>query len=305
LSGPVPVEVVEAAVTVCGQAFYYKNQLRAVLVGAGVPNDLYDRHATEGASKYAIARQVLMDLGGQGEPGRAVVRRVVTELANMSRPDPAATDQRAGTAALGALKALAVERRVLLDVDDAAVKARQAAQTARVTGGHARREALAALQSRLAALATSSESAQTRGFALERLLADLFAVSELTYRPSYRTEREQFDGAFEYRSFTYLVEARWRAAAPTAGDLATFKSKVDGKLDSTRGVFVSMTGFDREIVDYFTGMARGTRNNLLLVDGTDLALIVAGQIPLLDALDHKIASASQEGRWWAPLGGRS
>lgn len=305
MTGPVPGEVVEAAVAVCGQAFYYKSQLRTVLVGAGVPAALYDRYASEGASKYAIARHVLTDLGEQGDSGRAVVRRVVTELANMSRPDPAATDQQAGAAALAGLKEVAVARRVLLDVDDAAVRARQAAQAVRVTGYAARREALAALGSRLAALATSTESAQARGFALERLLADLFAVSELAYRPSYRTQREQFDGAFEYKSFTYLVEARWRAAAPTAGDLATFKSKVDGKLDSTRGVFLSMVGFDQEVVDYFTGMARGTRNNLLLIDGADLALIVAGQVPLLDALDHKIAAASQEGRWWAPLVGRA
>jgi len=305
VSAPVPGEVVEAAVAVCGRAFYYKSQLRTVLVGAGVPAALFDRYATEGASKYAIARHVLADLGGQGDAGRAVVRRVVAELANMTRPDAAATDQKAGAAALAALRAVAVARRVLLDVDDAGVRARQAAQAARVTGRAVRREALAALESRLAALTVSTDSAQARGFALERLLADLFAVSELTYRASYRTAREQFDGAFEYKSFTYLVEARWRAAAPTAGDLATFKSKVDGKLESTRGVFLSMAGFEKEVVDYFTGMARGTRNNLLLVDGADLALVVAGQIPLLDALDHKIAAASQEGRWWAPLGGGS
>ena len=219
----------------------------------------------------------------------------------MSRPDPAASDQKAGAAAIAALKSVAVARRLLVDPDEAAVKARRAAQAQRVTGTAARQDALALLEGRLAALAASTDAVQARGFALERLLADLFAVSELSYRPSYRTDREQFDGAFEYKSFTYLVEARWRAGPPTAGDLATFKSKVDGKLDSTRGVFLSMTGFDTDVVDYFTGMARGTRNNLLLVDGTDLALIVAGQVPLFDALDHKITAASQEGRWWAPL----
>lgn len=36
----------------------------------------------------------------------------------------------------------------------------------------------------------------------------------MDYRPSYRNAHEQVDGAFDYKSFTYLVEARWRAAAP-------------------------------------------------------------------------------------------
>ena len=94
MTGPVPGEVVESAVAVCGQAFYYKSQLRTVLVGAGVPPALFDRHASEGASKYAIARHVLDDLSGRGRTGQAVVRRVVRDLANMSRPDPAPTPPR-------------------------------------------------------------------------------------------------------------------------------------------------------------------------------------------------------------------
>lgn len=78
---------------------------------------------------------------------------------------------------------------------------------------------------------------------------------------------------------------------------------MDSKLESTRGVFVSMAGFDVSAVDYFMGMARGARNNLLLIDGQDIALMAQGQLGLQDALDYKIQAASQEGRWWAPLTG--
>lgn len=52
------------------------------------------------------------------------------------------------------------------------------------------------------------------------------------------------------------------------------------------------------------GMARGTRNNLLLIDGQDIALVCQGHLSLQDALDYKIQAASQEGRWWAPLASR-
>lgn len=81
--------------------------------------------------------------------------------------------------------------------------------------------------------------------------------------------------------------------------------KVDGKLESTRGVFVSMAGFDEAVVAYFMDMARGTRNNLLLIDGQDIALVCQGHLSLQDALDYKFQAASQEGRWWTPLAGRN
>ncbi len=297
----VPFEVVEAAVRVCGTAFHYKDQLKAMLVGAGVPEAIYRKWAVEGATKYTITRHVLNDLNSRPD-GCAVVRRVVADLANMTKPDATAPDQNAGKNAILELKSLALARRVLLDTDEAEQLRRRQEQNKRVTAGQDRAEALEAVC--LVELTRSTENLQRRGYALERLLADLFAVFEIVYRPPYRVPHEQLDGAFEYKSFTYLVEARWRAVPPTFGDLADFKAKVDSKLESTRGVFLSMAGLDTAIVDHFAGAARGTRNNLLLVDGQDLALIAQGHMSLPDALDHKIQAASQEGRWWASLAAR-
>lgn len=302
--GPVAVEVIEAAVRVCGTAFHYKAQLRGVLVASGVPGEMYDRWDAEGLSKFKIARHVLTDLAGRGAAGQDVVRRVVIELANMTKPDATAPDHHAGKQAIADLKQLAVARRDLVDTATAEQEARRKEQDRRVSAGKARQDALDSLSRRLAALAVSKNSPQRRGYDLERLLADLFTAFELEYRPSYRNPHEQVDGAFDYKSFNYLVEARWRATAPGAGDLADFKTKVDGKLESTRGVFVSMAGFDQAVVDYFTRAARGARNNLLLVDGQDLALIVQRNVALPDALDYKIHAASQRGRWWAPLTAR-
>jgi hypothetical protein len=59
-------------------------------------------------------------------------------------------------------------------------------------------------------------------------------------------------------------------ATPTFDDLAKFKFNVDGKLDSTRGLFVAMAGFDENTLDHLFKVARGLRNNLVLVDGQDL-----------------------------------
>lgn len=245
MAGPVPAEVVEAAVEVCGSAFHFKSQLRAVLVGCGVPGGVYDRWNSDGLSKYQIARHVLADLHEQGAAGQDTVRRVVAELANMTKPHATAPDQHAGRQAISDLKALATARRVLVDPEDAQRQAHRREHERRATASQAQQQALAQVSDRLAALTVSTENLQRRGYDLERLLADLFRVFEMDYRPSYRNTHEQVDGAFDYKSFTYLVEARWRAAAPDAGDLADVKMKVDGKLESTRGVFVSMAGSTR------------------------------------------------------------
>jgi hypothetical protein len=70
----------------------------------------------------------------------------------------------------------------------------------------------------------------------------------------------------------YLVEARWRKGQPTEADLAALKTKVDKKITSTRGLFVSILGFRQEVVLEFT---RGVTSNIVLMDGMDLLLILA------------------------------
>ncbi len=301
----VPAEVVEAAVQVCGKAFHYHEQLRALFLGAGVPASVFDQYAVKGVSKYVVARRIFTHLTARGVDGHRVASNVVGELANMTRPAMTAPNQAGGQQAIADLKRLALARRVLLDTDAAERDDRRREQEQRVGATRVRQEALAALAVRLGDLSKSAEPPQRRGYQLEQLLVDLFRAHGLAYRAPYRSAREQIDGAFEYKSFTYLVEARWRSRPPDFGDLADFKGKVDGKLESTRGVFLSMSGFDTTVVAHFMGAARGTRNNLLLIDGQDLALIMQGGVSLPDALDYKIQAASHEGKWWAPLSERT
>ena len=157
------------------------------------------------------------------------------------------------------------------------------------------------LQQQFSTLATSTESPQSRGYDLEKILAKLFAVNEISYRTAYRTETEQIDGSFDFRGFHYLVEARWRKDPPTEADLAALKTKVDKKITSTRGLFVSIAGFRSETVAEFT---RGISSNIILMDGQDMSLILEGRVSLVDALAMKIDKASQEGKIFVPLGER-
>lgn len=76
------------------------------------------------------------------------------------------------------------------------------------------------------------------------------------------------------------------------------KTKVDKKITSTRGLFVSIPGFRAEVVLEFT---RGVTSNIVLMDGMDLLLILEARVSLIDALEIKIQKAAQEGIILFPL----
>ncbi|TXK35122.1 restriction endonuclease [Nonomuraea sp. C10] len=305
-SGPVPTTVQRAVVAVCRDAFYFRDDVRAVFLQAGTPRTLYDKYDDPTVfSKAKIARTVQDELTSMGQPGFLIQRKIVEELCRMTRPHSKATDQHAGAAALEELKREAQAGLILVDPEQAAIDARRAASQRRATALQERQQRLGDLRS--AFLSQSSlvprtdGERQERGYKLERLLADLFRLHDLEYRPSYRFKGEQIDGSFHFRGFTYLTEAKWRISTPTAGDLLEFKAKVDGKIDSTRGLYISMSGFDDDAVEHALRTARGTRNNLILVGGRDIALLFEGRFGLVDALTYKIDAAEQEGKMWHPL----
>jgi acetyl esterase/lipase len=300
-----PEAVRTAVVQVCRDAFYYRDDVRSLFVGAGVPPGLYDRYDSLENSKAKIARFVLNDLQSLGANGQTVQRKIVEELCHMDRPHPDAPDQERGRAALVELKRAATSLRILVDPDEADRKRRRAQADQQQRARQQRQERLGALRTQffdlLIAQPRTQAERQRRGYDLEQLLADLFEAYDLSYRRPYRAPHEQVDGSFHFRGFTYTVEAKWEALPPTFGDLVKFKANVDGKLDSTRGLFVSMASFDDNQLEHFLQMPRGGRNNVILVDAQDLIAIFEGRITLPDALIAKIDAAEQEGRPWYPV----
>jgi hypothetical protein len=267
------------------------------MLSCGVPAELYERFAEE--SKYKIARHILSELDGLDDEGYHIQRRIVTELAKLRKvPDDNVPDREGALEALRWLKALALNHKMIalktkVDQETRAEEARRR-QAALV----ARANKMEQLRNTYAAIASSTDDPQSRGYSLEDLLSELFAVHEITYRPPYKTGTEQIDGSFSFKGFDYLVEARWRKGPPTEADLAALKTKVDKKITSTRGLFVSIPGFRQEVVLEFT---RGVTSNIVLMDGMDLLLILEGRVSLIDALDIKIQKAAQEGIIFFPL----
>lgn len=266
MSTRLPFEIREAVVSVCGKCFWLKDPFRAFMLAAGVPAELYDRYAEE--SKYKIARHILSELDGMDDDGYQIQRRIVTELAKLRKvPDDNVPDREAALSALRWLKELAVNHKMIALKTDVDQRSRAEEARQRQAALMARADKMEQLRKSYIDIASATDDPQSRGYSLEDLLSELFAVHEITYRPPYKTVTEQIDGSFSFKGFDYLVEARWRKGPPTEADLAALKTKVDKKITSTRGLFVSIAGFRPEVVLEFT---RGVTSNMVLMDGVDL-----------------------------------
>lgn len=285
-----PHDVKNALVEVCGRSFWYKQPLFDMFARAGIPGDMYLRYEHE--PKFKIARQLLGDLEALGDEGMLLQRRLVTELCRLrDLPDKEVPDRDAGLDALRFLKKMALAHD-LVAKEEQATRARRASDAEEsIQKARDRDRRLRELYSAFSALAASSDR-QASGYGLEDLLKELFALYEIRYRKSYKVDGEQIDGFFTFGGFDYIVEASWRDHPPSLNDLLAVKGKVERKIESTRGVVVSIPVFRPEVLQR---LREAGPANLILIDGYDLALILEGRVSLTDALQAKVDKAAQEG----------
>jgi hypothetical protein len=295
-TSPLSWALQEAVVQASGTAFWWKNPLRQLLVRAGVPGPLVNKY--DGESKFKMMRFILADLDKAGDKGIAVQRQIVRELASIRSITDPSVDKKAAEAAINELREIAKEEGILeSDKPKPDVEKERKARLALIEEqqGELRR-----LHEMFMTLATREDVAQQRGYDLEELIGDLFKLYGIPYTPPYRKGTvEQTDGFFTFDGFQYLIESRWRKAQPPIGDLRSFAGKVAAKVESTRGLFLSVAGFRDEVLEE----AR-TLRNLIYMDGQDMALILEGRPHLPEALQAKIDQAAQRGVFFYPLQGR-
>ena len=300
MSNRLPFAIREAVVSVCGKAFWFKDPLKAFLVGCGVAEESFDRFYEE--SKFKIARHVLSELDARGDEGYLVQRKIVTELCKLRNvPDDNVTDRDSALHALRLLKELAVDQKLAIEEETTKSDAKLQEAKRKQADLAVRSAKMEELRTTFASMVIAKDDPQSRGYSLEDLLAELFEVDEIQYRRPYKTQTEQIDGHFKFRGFDYLVEARWRRDPPNLQDLGGFKTKVDKMITSTRGLFLSIVGFRPEVVNE---IVKGVTSNIILLDGQDLSIILEGHVSLEDGLELKIRKAAQEGVIYFPLSQR-
>lgn len=130
-----------------------------------------------------------------------------------------------------------------------------------------------------------------RGYAFESFLKNLFDVSGMSGRASFRLLGEQIDGSFELDGETYLLEAKWTNLPVNAADLRSFNAKVQDKAAWSRGLFVSNSGFTEEGLHAF-----GRGNSLVCMDGLDLSEMLMRKIGFKSILSKKVHRAAETGK---------
>lgn len=291
---PLPFELIEAMIQCFGKSFHYKDTMAAFLIQAGVNKSLVEKYRAE--MKFPWGRKVLADLATTDQ-GCLVQRRILTELCKLTNlPDPGVEDRNAGLEALRNLKRIAAEKDLLHKQAKADGSAKKRLAEEKVQLVKERVEKLQKLRDQFNT-AVCNPDRQAAGFSLEDLLADLFGVFEIEYRKPYRTETQQIDGAFKLDGFDYLVEAKWRKDQPTEQEIGGFKHKVSDRLESTRGLYVSVSGFRPEVIRQFNG--HGAK--IIFMDGVHLTHVFEGRIDLRDALRKMIETAAQRGLVYTQL----
>jgi len=151
-------------------------------------------------------------------------------------------------------------------------------------------QGLEELKKRYTALVVETDK-QKRGFALEKVMYDLFRLFDLDPKASFRITGEQIDGAFTLQGLDYLFEAKWTGMV-AAKEMDVFASKVQRKLDNTLGLMLSVNGFQAEGVEAHSKQ----RPVLLLMSGADLMAVFESRIDFVDLLVRKRRHASHTGR---------
>jgi len=150
---PLPHAVRAEILNVVWSAFYYRDDFKSLMLGAGVPAAIYNRYDDPDKAKVKIARAVLDELQDLRAPGWRIQRKIATELCAMRRPANGVTDVKAGLAAIDQLRRAAEAANVIVDTEQAAINERKARAARQQKQIDDRRELISDLSNRFAALA--------------------------------------------------------------------------------------------------------------------------------------------------------
>ena len=157
-------------------------------------------------------------------------------------------------------------------------------------------ETLVPLRSRF--LQISTLSPHDRGYALEKLLYDLFDAYGFNPRPSFRIKGEQIDGSIEFGHEVYLIEAKWQSEPIVQGDLAVLDSRVSGHSQIGRGIFITVGCFSP---DGITAHERLRPSAMIGIDGQDLYYVLERALPLDEVLRRKLRWLVETGHFHYPV----
>lgn len=137
---------------------------------------------------------------------------------------------------------------------------------------------------------------QSRGYAFEGFLKELFDAFGLSAREPFKLNGEQIDGSFLLQGETYLLEAKWLNRKVGNAELHTFHGKVEQKASWSRGLFVSFGGFTPEGLIAF---GRGKR--VICMEGREIKEALEREIGINELVAQKVRRAAETGEVHTPI----
>lgn len=274
--------------------YWYKRDLKSFLTNClGNPQILAQMDWDD--YKHNITARLVDFLARHQDKYQTDLLRLMTEVTRMDdfshleRLEDGADKAKRAKTAVAALKKLSTGHESLIAEQKKAEERRKLAKEKQqqTTAISAKLEELVKEYYKL----ISSEEPQKRGYILERILRELFALFDLDPKASFKIEGEQIDGAFTFQSTDYLFEAKWQEELVGAAQLDALSGKLSRKLDNTLGLFLSVNGFSEDAVKAHSS----GRRVMLLMDGSELMAVLEGRIDLIDLLLRKRRHASQTG----------
>jgi hypothetical protein len=281
----------EAAVKV----FWTRSDLRTMLNIAGVDQKLINAQNWE-QYKYLILSPVIDSLNG-GQEGVGPLRRILHETLRYKDCKHLLRFNNGKNLKLEAEQALEHLRSLVKEHDSAHATAEEEREARKhrmeeAQKGRAFQQKLAELRDRYMELLVKQDENE-RGYDLEKLLNQIFALFELAPHSPFRRLGEQIDGAFVLDRDSFLLEAKWQKKSCNLADLRDLDGAVSSSLDNTLGLFFAVSGFTD---DALSGYVAGNRPRMICMDGGDLMLTLDGRIDLPELLFRKKEIAAQRRR---------
>jgi len=278
-------EAKEKMVELAGACFWFWNGFYSFLDSCGVPKTLQNKYPRDAYNKYTMMRAILEDLEQAGK--EEIIASIASGFYRLKGPmDRDHLDEKKAKRLLAEFKGAVGDDPIEAEIKRRAQESAKVSHERAIADHRAQSKRLEDLNTEFLSLTSATDvTPQQRGFRLETLFFQLLHIGEFEHAKPYRTPgHEQIDGHFKHEKFDYLVEAKWTQGPTKQPDLSIFDGKIRGKVQSTRGFFISANGFDDTAVQKYSGDSP----RMLLMTGEDLALVLCGRVLFADAMKAKV-----------------
>jgi hypothetical protein len=288
-------DIITALTGAAVKVFWTKADLRRMLNIAGVDQELINQQDWN-QYKFLILSPII-DALNNDQNGLGSLRRILYETLRYKKCDHLLRYRDGKKLKKEAEESLESLRELVTDHDSAKASEEEEREARRrrlqeAQKGRAFQEVLSQLKERYFSL-LSKQDENERGYDLEKLLNETFALFELEPQSPFRRVGEQIDGGFVLNKEHFLLEAKWQKKHSNLNDLRDLDGAVNSSLDNTLGLFVSVSGFSAEGI---AGYIEGHRPRIICMDGSDLMLVYEGRVDLPHLLLRKKDIAVQKRR---------